>query len=93
VWLPRRVLQWLYATIVDAPAHLEGESTQPFSSSLPATDSRLTVREAEVVSLLRQGLTNREIALRLDVSINTVKKHVGSAYEKRGIRGRRQALD
>jgi DNA-binding NarL/FixJ family response regulator len=93
VWLPRRVLQWLYATIVDASAHVEGESTQPFSSSLPATDSRLTMREAEVVSLLRQGLTNREIGHRLGVSVNTVKKHVASAYEKRGIRSRRQTLE
>ena len=92
VWLPRRVLQWLYATIVDAPAHLEPESTQPFSSSLPVNDGPLTTREAEVVSLLRQGLTNREIGDRLGVSINTVKKHVASAYEKRGIRSRRQTL-
>jgi DNA-binding NarL/FixJ family response regulator len=91
VWLPRRVLQWLYATIVETPT-TEGESTQPFSSSLPATDSRLTMREAEVASLLRQGLTNREIGERLGVSINTVKKHVASAYEKRGIRSRRQTL-
>jgi two-component system, NarL family, nitrate/nitrite response regulator NarL len=91
--LPRRVMQWLYASIVDAPAHVEGESTQPFSSSLPATDSRLTVREAEVVSLLRQGLTNHQIGDRLGVSINTVKKHVASAYEKRGIRSRRQTLE
>ena len=93
VWLPRRVLQWLYATIVDAPSHVEGESTQPFSSSLPATDSRLTAREAEVVNLLRQGLTNHQIGDRLGVSINTVKKHVASAYEKRGIRSRRQTLE
>lgn len=28
VWVPRRVMQWLYASIVDAPAHVEGESTQ-----------------------------------------------------------------
>lgn len=92
VWLPRRVLQWLYASIVDAPGAESVSTTQPFSSTLPSLDSRLTSREAEVVTLLRQGLTNREIALRLDVSINTVKKHVASAYEKQGIRSRRQTL-
>ena len=92
VWLPRRVLQWLYATIVEAPGADSVSTTQPFSSTLPSIDSRLTSREAEVVNLLRLGLTNREIALRLDVSINTVKKHVASAYEKQGIRSRRQTL-
>jgi DNA-binding NarL/FixJ family response regulator len=91
VWLPRRVLQWLYATIVEPPS-AEGESTQPYSSSLSAPDSNLTERESEVVGLLRHGLTNREIAVRLGVSINTVKKHVANAYEKRGVRGRRQML-
>jgi two-component system nitrate/nitrite response regulator NarL len=92
VWLPRRVLQWLYATIVEAPGAESVSTTQSFSSTLPSLDSRLTSREAEVVGLLRQGLTNREIALRLDVSINTVKKHVAAAYEKQGIRSRRQTL-
>ena len=64
----------------------------PFSTSLMQGESKLTEREVEVVGLLRHGLTNREIALRLGVSINTVKKHVASAYEKRGIRSRRQTL-
>jgi DNA-binding NarL/FixJ family response regulator len=92
VWLPRRVLQWLYATIVTTSEHTEAISTQPFSSSLPVGDSRLTDREAEALDLLRQGLTNREIALRLGVSINTVKKHLANTYEKRGVRSRRQML-
>jgi DNA-binding NarL/FixJ family response regulator len=89
IWLPRRVLQWLYATLVDAPSH-EPPSAVP-SSMWPA-ESELTPRESQVVVLLRQGLTNREIAARLGVSINTVKKHVASAFEKRGIRSRRQTL-
>jgi DNA-binding NarL/FixJ family response regulator len=93
VWLPRRVLGWLYATIIESPAADSGVSTQPFSTSLMQAESKLTEREFEVVGLLKHGLTNREIALRLGVSINTVKKHVASAYEKRGIRSRRQTLE
>ncbi len=92
VWLPRRVLQWLYASIVEAPGTESVSRRSRSHRPCPSLDSRLTSREAEVVSLLRQGLTNREIALRLDVSINTVKKHVASAYEKHGIRSRRQTL-
>ena len=89
LWLPRQVMQWLYATIVDAPA-ADHTSTAP--SSAWSADSELTPRENEVAALMRQGLTNREIAERLGVSINTVKKHLASAYEKHGIRSRRQTL-
>lgn len=89
LWLPRQVMQWLYATIVDAPA-ADHASSMP-SSSWPA-DSELTPRENEVAALMRQGLTNRDIATRLGVSINTVKKHLANAYEKHGLRSRRQTL-
>ncbi|HET9976211.1 MAG TPA: response regulator transcription factor [Burkholderiaceae bacterium] len=89
IWLPRRVLQWLYATLTDASLQ-DANSTLP--SSLWPNNSQFTPREAEVVDLLRHGLTNREIGQRLGVSINTVKKHVASAYEKRGIRSRRQTI-
>ena len=89
LWLPRQVMHWLYATIVDVPGG-DPASTTP-SSSWPA-DSELTPRESEVAVLMRQGLTNRYIAERLGVSVNTVKKHLASAYEKHGIRSRRQTL-
>jgi DNA-binding CsgD family transcriptional regulator len=58
----------------------------------PETAPPLTGREGQVLALLREGLTNRQIAERLDISINTVKKHVGAAYAKRGLRHRRQLL-
>jgi DNA-binding NarL/FixJ family response regulator len=89
LWLPRQVMQWLYATIVDAPA-ADHASTAPSSSW--SSDSELTPRENEVAALMRQGLTNRDIAERLGVSVNTVKKHLASAYEKHGVRSRRQTL-
>lgn len=47
---------------------------------LAPADNELTARESEVVGLTRHGLTNREIAARLGVSIKTV--HLGSAYER-----------
>lgn len=90
LWLPRQVMQWLYATLVNGPASNEHVSTAPPSGW--SADSELTPRESQVSALMRQGLTNRDIALRLGVSINTVKKHLGSAYEKQGLRSRRQAL-
>jgi DNA-binding NarL/FixJ family response regulator len=89
LWLPRQVMQWLYATMVDAPA---AEHAPSAPSSSWSADSELTPRENEVAALMRQGLTNREIGERLGVSINTVKKHLASAYEKHGLRSRRQTL-
>jgi DNA-binding NarL/FixJ family response regulator len=48
----------------------------------------LTVRELEVVALMREGLANKEIAARLFISLHTVKSHVTNAMEKTGLRTR-----
>ncbi|WP_282958168.1 response regulator transcription factor, partial [Couchioplanes caeruleus] len=45
----------------------------------------LTVRETEVVTLVAEGLTNKEIARRLFLSPGTVSIHVGRAYAKLGV--------
>ncbi|UCC51317.1 MAG: hypothetical protein JSV68_19740 [Anaerolineaceae bacterium] len=51
----------------------------------------LSVRELEVLRLLAAGLTYREIAEELFVSINTVKAHAKNIYSKLGVHGRMQA--
>lgn len=48
----------------------------------------LTRREQEIVPLLAEGLTNKEIAGKLDVSEHTVKNHLFRIYEKLGISSR-----
>lgn len=48
----------------------------------------LTVREQEVVGLMREGLANKAIAARLFISMHTVKAHVRSAMKKTGLRTR-----
>lgn len=55
-------------------------------------DMVLTPRETEILSLLVQGLTNREIALRLHVSRFTVKNHVSRLLAKMGAASRTQAV-
>ncbi|WP_449278992.1 response regulator [Leucobacter sp. GX24907] len=52
--------------------------------------SSLTDREAEVLDLLAEGLTNQAIANRLHIGITTVKTHVGSLYAKTGATSRVQ---
>ncbi len=51
----------------------------------------LTDREAEVLDLLRQGMSNREIAQTLWIAQSTAKVHVRHIFEKLGVRSRTEA--
>ena len=53
---------------------------------------RLTPREFEIVTLMGQGLTNKEIARRLDVQLSTVKNHTHSIFEKLHVSRRAEAV-
>ena len=55
-------------------------------------DHGLSDREQQVLALIAEGLTNREIADRVYVSINSVKTYIRSAYRKIGVSSRSQAV-
>jgi DNA-binding NarL/FixJ family response regulator len=61
----------------------------PFRSA--AVRSGLTRREGEVLDLVREGLSNKAIARRLNLSEVTVKSHIGSIFRKLGVHNRVQA--
>lgn len=52
---------------------------------------QLTSRESQILTLVKQGLTNRLIARRLTISERTVKSHLTSAFSRIGVRDRTQA--
>ncbi|CAM5643733.1 response regulator transcription factor [Streptomyces fumanus] len=52
----------------------------------------LTTREAEVLVLIAEGLSNQEIARRLHVSTATVKTHINNLFGKTGLKDRAQAV-
>ena len=51
----------------------------------------LTDREREILELLREGLANKEIAVRLGITVKTVKAHLSSLFQKIGVLDRTQA--
>jgi DNA-binding NarL/FixJ family response regulator len=53
---------------------------------------RLTPRQREVLEELAQGLSNKEIALELGCSPNTIEVHVGDLLRKSGLGGRRSLM-
>jgi DNA-binding CsgD family transcriptional regulator len=51
----------------------------------------LSRREVEVLEMTSRGLTNREIAVRLQVTSHAVKFHLSSIFRKLGVRNRTEA--
>ncbi|MES2718831.1 MAG: response regulator transcription factor [Pseudomonadota bacterium] len=86
LWFARSVLESLYLSLLKAGAPVLGHQPAAVGAS------GLTAREVEVLALMRHGLTNRQIAERLCISANTVKKHIASVFEKRRLHHRRQEL-
>ena len=68
-------------------------AADPQRTWMPTVDvPDLTGREREVLALLADGLTNREIAERLGIGAETVKDHVASLYRKFGVNERVSAV-
>jgi DNA-binding CsgD family transcriptional regulator len=68
-------------------------AAEPFTLNQPQLDALgITPRELEILTLVAEGLSNREIAERLFVSENTVKTHCSRAFDKLGARRRTQAV-
>ena len=75
-------------------AAIIGEITEETSTANHDDRERapLADRETEVLRLLVQGLTNKEIAVRLDVSESTVKNILQQLFAKTGVRTRSQLV-
>ena len=69
------------------PAVVPG-SGHPSRDAFPTAPLRLSLRERQVVELVSQGFKNKEIALRMFISEQTVKNHLHNIFDKLGISDR-----
>ncbi len=72
--LPARMTESLFAQIAKETVHRGLEKG--------SDEVRLTPREREVIDLIGEGLSNKEIAQRLNIATHTVKSHVRNVMEK-----------
>jgi DNA-binding NarL/FixJ family response regulator len=70
----------------------ENETSVGGAGDWPGRSAGLSPREAEVLALITQGLSNQDIAERVFISPNTVKTFIRSAYRKIGVERRTQAV-
>jgi DNA-binding NarL/FixJ family response regulator len=89
IWLGRRLTKKpdtvIVRELVPAPATFVRDEGKVESLGL-------TPRELEILGLIAEGLSNREIANRVNVSENTVKTHSSRVFDKLGARRRTQAV-
>ncbi len=80
------------ATLLEASSEPIATALDPSSLRSSSLLEALTGREREVLRLLMDGASNREIARHLVLSVNTVKKHVLNICGKLGVQSRTQAI-
>jgi two-component system nitrate/nitrite response regulator NarL len=80
--LPPRMTESLFAQIAKEAGSRGGE--------LVLEEVRMTPREREVIDLIGEGLSNKEIAQRLNIATHTVKSHVRNVMEKLALHTRLQ---
>lgn len=93
--LDRAVQSRLVSAAVNRSVASISATAPPVSGSAggpPAPTDGLTPREGEVLALIAEGLSNREIARRLFVSEATVKTHINNLFAKAHLRDRAHAV-
>ncbi|MBL8103527.1 MAG: hypothetical protein JNM02_13415, partial [Anaerolineales bacterium] len=71
-----------------------GTQIQPSKSDMEklSTSASISIREREILQLLSEGYSNREMSKKLSVSESTIKTHLGNIYSKLNVNSRMQAV-
>lgn len=83
---PEQLLKSIRA-VCDGERWVSGDLLARFEKE-PSAGSGLTSRESEIVSAIREGKSNKEIASKLSISEETVKRHLSNIYAKLGVSSR-----
>lgn len=84
--------------VAGGSGYLQAEVTMPLlrrfahDARTTASKSSLTLREMQILECLAEGMTNKEIAIRLQVSDETIKSHSKNLYDKLGASDRAHAV-
>ena len=90
IWLGLRLTRKKELVVVrEVPVHISNTFTLNEQSQ---RELGITRRELEILELIAQGLSNREIAEKLFVSENTVKTHSSHLFDKLSVKRRTQAV-
>ena len=90
IWLGLKLTRKEEVVVVKEVAVL---TTQPFAVNVERLrELSITKRELEILALIAQGMSNREIAEKLFVSENTVKTHSSRLFDKLSVKRRTQAV-
>lgn len=61
---------------------------KPRQNSRPVSDKPLSFREKQIMNLIRQAKTNKEIGLGLHLTEGTIKEYINQLFKKIGVRNR-----
>lgn len=82
-----RLAETRHATLSDVSSWITRETSPPSDESAPP---RLTPRQYEIAALIAEGLTNKEVARRLLISVSTVETHIEHVFRKLNVVSRAQ---
>ncbi|HEX6889377.1 MAG TPA: response regulator transcription factor [Chryseolinea sp.] len=89
IWLAMKIVK-PKITVIEKEVYVSA----PFSLNRKELESlNLSKRELEVLQLMAEGLSNKEIADRLFVSLSTIKTHSNNLFDKMNVERRTQAID
>ncbi len=89
----KKILNTLTEVIKAASSHkAENSGVSQYSTDVPCRSFGLTKRQKRIVEMMTQGLSNKEIAAKLDISEGTVKAHSNAVFRKLDVTSRTQAV-
>ncbi|KQB99034.1 response regulator transcription factor [Pedobacter sp. Hv1] len=93
IWLALKLSKPKIETKIIEKAVFKSSSDEFEFNQSAFDDLGLSKRELEVLQLMATGLSNKELADQLFVSLNTIKTHISRLFEKLEVRRRTQAIE